>query len=115
LVANRSWKFCALILFLAVLSPPLRAGNVPILYRAGSGGLVLDRGAGADVPGAPAHLEVLALTGDFVLERDRRLVGGEDESVASMKGMASGIYLSRLFVVSGGRRVEANRKFAIVR
>jgi hypothetical protein len=42
-------------------------------------------------------------------------VGGEDESVASMKGMASGIYLSRLFVVSGGRRVEANRKFAIVR
>ena len=62
-----------------------------------------------------ARLEILTLTGERVLERDKRLAGGEDEFVVSMKGKASGVYLSRLVITSGGRRVEANRKFAIVR
>jgi len=62
-----------------------------------------------------ARLEILSLTGELVLERDKRLAGGEDEFVVSMKGKASGVYLSRLVITSGGRRVEANRKFAVVR
>jgi hypothetical protein len=43
------------------------------------------------------------------------MTGGEDEFVVSMKDKASGVYLSRLVITSDGRRVEANRKFAIVR
>ena len=62
-----------------------------------------------------AHLEILTLAGELVLERDRRMTGGEDEFVVSMRDKASGVYLCRLVITSDGRRVEADRKFAIVR
>ncbi len=62
-----------------------------------------------------AHLEILTLAGDLVLVRDKGMTGGEVEFVVSMKDKASGVYLCRLVITSEGRRVEANRKFAIVR
>jgi M6 family metalloprotease-like protein len=62
-----------------------------------------------------AHLEILTLTGDLILERDKRLAGGEDEFVISMTDRASGVYICRLVVQSGGQKVQALRKFAIVR
>ena len=62
-----------------------------------------------------ARLEILTLTGELVLSRTKRMRGGQDEFVVSMSDRASGVYISRLAVVSGGRRVEAVRKFAIVR
>ncbi len=62
-----------------------------------------------------ARLEILTLTGDLVLARTKRLLGGEDEFVVSMNDRAPGVYLSRLVVTSGGRRAETFRKFAIVR
>lgn len=62
-----------------------------------------------------ARLEIMNLTGELVLKEQKRLGGGEDEIVISMKGKASGIYLCRLVVTSNGHSVEAYRKFAIVR
>ncbi|MGD1048935.1 MAG: T9SS type A sorting domain-containing protein, partial [Candidatus Krumholzibacteriaceae bacterium] len=62
-----------------------------------------------------AHLEILTLAGELVLERDKQMTGGEDEFVVSMKDKASGVYLCRLVITSEGRRIEANRKFAVVR
>ena len=62
-----------------------------------------------------ARLEIMTMTGELVLEESMRVSGGEDEFIISMSDKASGIYLCRLVVTSGGRSVEAYRKFAIVR
>lgn len=62
-----------------------------------------------------ARLEIMTITGELVLEKSMRVSGGEDEFIISMSDKASGIYLCRLVVTSGGRSVEAYRKFAIVR
>jgi M6 family metalloprotease-like protein len=62
-----------------------------------------------------ASLEVMTLTGELVLETSKSVNGGEDEFIISMSDKASGIYLCRLVVTSGGRSVEAYKKFAIVR
>ena len=61
-----------------------------------------------------AHLEIMTLTGELVLERDMRLSGGEDEFIVSMADRASGIYICRLVLTSGGQRVQSVKKFAIV-
>lgn len=65
--------------------------------------------------GGEARLQIVTLTGDLVSESRKGLSGGEDEFVVSMAGKASGIYLARLVISAEGRRVEAFRKFAIVR
>ncbi len=62
-----------------------------------------------------ARLEVMTLTGELVLSEQKVLGGGQDEVVVSMTGKASGIYLCRFVVTSGGKTVEAYRKLAIVR
>jgi hypothetical protein len=62
-----------------------------------------------------ARVEIMTLTGELVLSEQKSLSGGEDEIVVSMPGKASGIYLCRLVVTSGGKSVEAYRKLAIVR
>ena len=63
-----------------------------------------------------ARLEIMSLTGELVIEDDKRnLAGGEVEFVVSMSNKASGVYICRLIVTSGGRTTEAYRKFAIVR
>ena len=62
-----------------------------------------------------ARLEIMTLTGELVLKESMRLSGGDHEFIISMSDKASGIYLCRLVVTSGGRSVEAYRKFAIVR
>jgi len=62
-----------------------------------------------------ARVEVMTLTGELVLSEQKSLGGGQDEIIVSMTGKASGIYLCRLVVTSGGRNVEAYRKLAIVR
>ncbi|UCF06740.1 MAG: immune inhibitor A [bacterium] len=62
-----------------------------------------------------AQLSVLTLSGELVLERRKILIGGQDEFVVSMSDKASGIYLCRLVVRSGGKETEAYRKFALVR
>jgi len=62
-----------------------------------------------------ARVEIMTLTGELVLSEQKSLGGGQDEIVVSMAGKASGIYLCRLVVTSGGRSVEAYRKLAIVR
>ena len=61
-----------------------------------------------------ARLQILTLAGETVLERSMRMLGGETEFAVSMSGSAPGIYLCRVVVTSGGRTVEARRKFAIV-
>jgi hypothetical protein len=61
-----------------------------------------------------AHLEIMTLAGELVAERTKELAGGEDEFVVSMSGNASGVYICRIVVSSGGRSVQAFRKFAIV-
>ncbi len=61
-----------------------------------------------------ARLEIMTLSGELVAERVKDLSGGEDEFVVSMNGNASGVYICRIVVTSGGRSVEAYRKFAIV-
>jgi hypothetical protein len=62
-----------------------------------------------------ARLEIMTLTGELVLEKSMKVDGGETEFIVSMSDKASGIYLCRLVVTSGGRSVEAYKKFAIVR
>jgi hypothetical protein len=62
-----------------------------------------------------AFLEIMSLTGELVFRDSKKLSGAEDSFPVSMAGKASGVYLSRLVVTSDGRRVEAYRKFAIVR
>lgn len=62
-----------------------------------------------------ARVEIMTLTGELVLSEQKSLSGGQDEIVVSMAGKASGIYLCRLVVTSGGQSVEAYRKLAIVR
>ena len=62
-----------------------------------------------------ARVEIMTLTGELVLREEKSVSGGEDEIVVSMTGKASGIYLCRLVVTSGGRSVEAYRKLAIVK
>ncbi|HER44537.1 MAG TPA: T9SS type A sorting domain-containing protein, partial [Candidatus Eisenbacteria bacterium] len=62
-----------------------------------------------------ARVEVMTLTGELVLSEEKLLSGGQDEIIVSMTGAASGIYLCRFVVTSGGRSVEAYRKLAIVR
>ncbi len=62
-----------------------------------------------------ARLEIMTLTGELVLEESMRVSGGDHEFIISMSDRASGIYLCRLVVTSGGHSVEAYRKFAIVR
>ena len=62
-----------------------------------------------------ARVEIMTLTGELVLSDQKNLSGGQDEIVVSMTGKASGIYLCRLVVTSGGRSIEAYRKLAIVR
>lgn len=61
-----------------------------------------------------ASLEVMTITGELVVKMSKILNGGEEEFVIPMGGRASGVYLCRLVVTSGGRNIEAYRKFAIV-
>jgi hypothetical protein len=61
-----------------------------------------------------ARLEIMTIEGQKVLERTMSLVGGEAEFVVDMSGQASGIYLCRIVVTSGGSSAETRRKFAIV-
>ena len=61
-----------------------------------------------------AKLDVLTLEGERILERSMSLSGGQAEFAVEMTGQASGVYLCRLVVRSGGRTVETTRKFAIV-
>lgn len=62
-----------------------------------------------------AYLEVMTISGEPVLDRSKNCAGGQDEFIVSMQDEASGIYLCRLKVRSGGREIEAYRKFAIVK
>jgi M6 family metalloprotease-like protein len=62
-----------------------------------------------------ARVEIMTLTGELVLSEQKSVSGGQDEIVVSMAGKASGIYLCRLVVTSGGQSVEAYRKLAIVK
>jgi hypothetical protein len=55
------------------------------------------------------------LAGELVYEDRKALSGGEDEFRVSLQGAASGIYLCRLVIRSGGETVEARGKFAVVR
>jgi M6 family metalloprotease-like protein len=61
-----------------------------------------------------ATLDIMTLEGDRVLERSMSLSGGQAEFAVSMSEQASGIYLCRIVVTSGGRTVETRKKFAIV-
>ena len=61
-----------------------------------------------------ARLDVMTLEGEKVLERTMSLTGGEVEFAVEMTGRASGIYLCRVVIRSGGRTVKTTRKFAIV-
>ncbi|MBN2185431.1 MAG: T9SS type A sorting domain-containing protein [Candidatus Krumholzibacteriota bacterium] len=61
-----------------------------------------------------AHIQILTLSGEMVMEERKSLLGGEDEFALSLSGKASGIYICRLVIVSEGRKYQAQRKFAIV-
>ncbi len=63
-----------------------------------------------------ARLEILTVSGELVVEKNKPLNGGEtDEFSVRLSEQAGGVYLSRLTVFSNGRKSEAYRKFAIVR
>jgi M6 family metalloprotease-like protein len=61
-----------------------------------------------------ARLGVMTLEGEKVAQMSMPLMGGQAEFAVSMAGRASGVYLCRLVISSGGRTVETTRKFAIV-
>ena len=61
-----------------------------------------------------AKLEILTLEGERILERSMPLSGGQAEFAVKMTGCASGVYLCRIVVRSGGTTVETKKKFAIV-
>ena len=61
-----------------------------------------------------ARLDIFTLEGDRILERSMPLSGGQAEFTVKLSDQASGIYLCRIVVRSGGRTVETKRKFAIV-
>jgi hypothetical protein len=61
-----------------------------------------------------AKLDIMTLEGEKVLERTMALSGGEAEFTVKLSDRASGVYLCRLVVKSGGRTVETKKKFAIV-
>ncbi len=61
-----------------------------------------------------AKIEILTLTGELVVEKRKRLSGGNDEFLVSMSGRASGIYICRIIVTAKGRSVAAFKKFAVV-
>jgi hypothetical protein len=60
-----------------------------------------------------AKLDVMTLEGEKVLERTMSLSGGEAEFTVDMTDRASGVYLCRIVITSGGSTVTAMRKFAI--
>ena len=62
-----------------------------------------------------ARIRIMTLTGELIFEERKRLAGGEDEFEISMLNKASGVYICRLEIESGGRSIRVNRKFAIIR
>lgn len=85
---------------LVIYPNPSRGGRVGFHFTAPGGG--------------EAHLQIMTLTGELVLEESKSLSGGEDEFTVSMAGNAPGVYLCRLVISSEGKRAEAHGKFAIV-
>ena len=61
-----------------------------------------------------AHIQIMTLSGEIVIEKRKNLLGGEDEFALSLSGKASGIYICRLVIISEGKKYQAQRKFAIV-
>jgi M6 family metalloprotease-like protein len=61
-----------------------------------------------------ANLDIFTIEGDRVLEKSMHLSGGQAEFTVEMTEQASGVYLCRIVVKSGGTTVETTRKFAIV-
>ncbi len=61
-----------------------------------------------------ATLDIFTIEGEKVLGESMPLSGGQAEFAVSMTGEASGIYLCRIVVTSGGTTVETRKKFAIV-
>ena len=61
-----------------------------------------------------ANLDIFTLEGERVLEKSMHLSGGQAEFTVEMSEQASGVYLCRIVVKSGGTTVETTRKFAIV-
>lgn len=61
-----------------------------------------------------ATLDIFTLEGERVIEKSMPLNGGEAEFAVQMTDQASGVYLCRIVVKSGGTTVEARKKFAIV-
>ncbi len=64
--------------------------------------------------GGEARLRIMTLSGELVYTEKKTLSGGQNEFAVSLSGKASGIYLCRLVMTSGGKRYEARKKFAIV-
>jgi len=62
-----------------------------------------------------ASIRIMTLTGEPIFEERKRLAGGEDEFEISMLDKASGVYICRLEIESGGRSISVNRKFAVIR
>ncbi len=61
-----------------------------------------------------ATLDIMTLEGEKVLEQSMPMTGGQAEFVVNMADRASGVYLCRIVVNSGGTTVETRKKFAIV-
>ncbi len=86
---------------LVVYPNPSRDGMVGVHFKSPAAG--------------EAELEIMTLMGELVYEDRKTLAGGEDEFSVSLPGVASGIYLCRLVIRSGGMTVEARKKFAVVK
>jgi len=86
---------------LVIYPNPSRDGEVGVHFNAPASG--------------DAWVGIMDLAGELVYEDRKALSGGEDEFRVSLQGAASGIYLCRLVIRSGGETVEARGKFAVVR
>jgi hypothetical protein len=86
---------------LIIYPNPVEGGRVGFQFRAPSGSY--------------ASLMVFNISGEIVLEREKRCEGGEEHEIpVSMTDTGAGVYIARLVVTSGGRSVRTLKKFAVI-
>ncbi|MFO7914380.1 MAG: immune inhibitor A [Candidatus Krumholzibacteriales bacterium] len=86
---------------LIIYPNPVEGGRAGFQFRAPSG--------------SHASLMVFNISGEIVLQREKRCEGGEEHEIpVQLSGTGSGVYIARLVITSGGRSFKTLKKFAVV-